>query len=144
MKLYYGGIIVLYYSPLILLFLLFLLLLPLLPLLPTPAPSLPPKKAPCPSIIHSKDSRGNRALCIHIVSASMLFLLSIPCFSLYFISCTDPTTTLSCRRRIVPRLGPSPMHPCHGPMAPSPKWPRNKRPLNQYKSKNKSSSSEVY
>lgn len=29
-------------------------------------------------------------------------------------------------------------------MAPSPKWPRNKRPLNQHKSKNKGSSSEVY
>lgn len=136
MKLYYGGIIVFCYSPLLLFLLLLLLFLPLLPSSPSsPSSPLPPKGSlplyhPFQGLERKQSIMYTYRLCMNALSFihPMFFVVS------YFMY----------RPHNYPFASQENRPPFIRAMAPSPKWPRNKRPLNQHKSKNKSSSSEVY
>lgn len=136
MKLYYGGIIVFCYSPLLLFLLLLLSFLPLLPSSPSsPSSPLPPKGSlplyhPFQGLERKQSIMYTYRLCMNALSFihPMFFVVS------YFMY----------RPHNYPFASQENSPPFIRAMAPSPKWPRNKRPLNQHKSKNKSSSSEVY
>ena len=117
MKLYYGGIIV-------------FLLLPF-------SSSPPPQKAPT---LPSSLPRIEEETELYVYMSSLhkcSFFYPSHVFRCILFHVQAQQRPFASQGLIAPRLG----TPFIRAMAPSPKWPRNKRPLNQHKSKNKSSSS---
>lgn len=123
MKLYYGGIIVFCYSPL---------------LSPSSSPSSPSSPASSSSpkrllhfIILPRIKRKQSVMYACRLWMNALSFIHPMFFSLYLISCIGSQLYLPLQGLIAPRPGPS---PCHGPI------PR----VAQHKSKNKISCSKVY